>query len=133
MGQLVAGLEEAFDVVVIDAPPLLPVTDAAVLSQHVGGVMVVVGSQRLRQQELQRALDALQLVEANVLGIVMNRLPAKGPDAYSYSYYAGDEHPNKDRSVSSRRTRQAAPTGESQSLQEPSRRSASTFPVGRSR
>lgn len=131
MGHLVAGLEQAFDVVVIDAPPLLPVTDAAVLSQHVGGVMVVVGSQRLRQQELQRAMDALQLVDAKVLGIVMNRLPAKGPDSYSYSYYASDDaSPNKS---ASRKSRQAAPIGEFGSTHEPSRRSASTFPVGRSR
>lgn len=90
MKRLVTRLEETFDVVIIDAPPLLPVTDAAVLSQHVGGVVVVVGSHKLRQADLGKSLDTLQMVESNVLGVVLNRLPAKGPDAYTYSYYGPD-------------------------------------------
>lgn len=88
MKQLLLGLEEAFDTVIIDAPPLLPVTDAAVLSQHVGGVLVVVGSQRIRLNDLAKSLNALAMVGSNILGVVMNRLPKKGPDSYSYSYYS---------------------------------------------
>lgn len=88
MGALLGVLETEFDIVIIDAPPLLPVTDAAVLSQHVGGVVIVVGTQKLRNQDLQKSLSALELVGSNVLGFVLNRLPVKGPDAYSYSYGA---------------------------------------------
>lgn len=87
MQRLISGLEEVFDTVVIDAPPLLPVTDAAVLSQHVGGVLLVVGAQKLKRHDLEKALNALNLVGSDLLGIVLNRLPAKGPDAYEYSYY----------------------------------------------
>jgi capsular exopolysaccharide synthesis family protein len=83
MATLVQRLERDFDAVIIDAPPLLPVTDAAVLSRHVGGVVVVVGSQKLRHQDLEKSLNTLRLVGGNVLGIVLNCLPAKGPDAYS--------------------------------------------------
>ncbi|MEV4987887.1 polysaccharide biosynthesis tyrosine autokinase [Pseudarthrobacter sp. LMD1-1-1.1] len=86
MKQLINELESDFDAVVIDAPPLLPVTDAAVLAQQAGGVVVVVGAMKVRTTELQKALDALDMVKADLLGIVLNRLPAKGPDAYSYSY-----------------------------------------------
>ncbi|WP_443198034.1 polysaccharide biosynthesis tyrosine autokinase [Pseudarthrobacter sp. CCNWLW207] len=93
MAALLAELERAFDVVIIDAPPLLPVTDAAVLSPHVGGVVVVVGSHKLRSQDLEKSLTALEMVGANVFGVVMNRLPAKGPDAYTYGYYNLDETP----------------------------------------
>jgi len=39
---------------------------------------------------LEKSLNALELVEANLLGVVLNRLPIKGPDAYSYGYYAYD-------------------------------------------
>lgn len=96
MQALIARLEETFDSVVIDAPPLLPVTDAAVLSQHVGGVVLVVGSNKLRHQDLEKSLNALKLVGSDILGIVLNRLPVKGPDAYAYSYYSysadGDGH-----------------------------------------
>lgn len=88
MKHLVTRLEDSFDIVVIDAPPLLPVTDAAVLSQHVGGVVVVVGSQKTKQNELVKALSALDLVKAHVMGIILNRLPVKGQDAYAYSYHA---------------------------------------------
>lgn len=91
MKELLSRLEEAFDTVIIDAPPLLPVTDAAVLSQHVGGVLLVVGSQRIRINDLSKSLDSLSMVGSNLLGIVMNRLPSKGPDAYSYSYYSSKE------------------------------------------
>jgi capsular exopolysaccharide synthesis family protein len=90
MKNLIVRLEEAFDTVIIDAPPLLPVTDAAVLSQHVGGVVVVVGSHKLQQKELEKSLSALDLVGASVLGVVLNQLPTKGPDAYAYSYYNSD-------------------------------------------
>lgn len=91
MKDLILRLEQVFDTVVIDAPPLLPVTDAAVLSQHVGGVVVVVGSQKLRQQDLEKSIGALEMVGSNILGVVLNRLPAKGPDAYSYGYYGSAE------------------------------------------
>lgn len=91
MKQLILRLENAFDTIVIDAPPLLPVTDAAVLSQHVGGVLVVVDSQSLRLQDLQKALSALTMVGSNVLGVVLNRLPGRGPDSYSYGYYSSDD------------------------------------------
>lgn len=85
---LLARLEDHFDTVVIDAPPLLPVTDAAVLSQFVGGAVLVVGAQKTKRHDVERALAALQLVDAKLLGIVLNQLPTKGPDAYAQSYYS---------------------------------------------
>ncbi|MFJ5963056.1 polysaccharide biosynthesis tyrosine autokinase [Pseudarthrobacter oxydans] len=91
MQNLLAQVEESFDAVIIDAPPLLPVTDAAVLSQLVGGVVLVIGTQKVRQHDVEKSLGALELVDAAVLGVVLNRLPSKGPDAYSYSYYSSDE------------------------------------------
>lgn len=88
MKSLLSRLESAFDVVILDAPPLLPVTDAAVLSQHVGGVVVVVGAQKTSRAELEKSLTALGLVGGHLLGVVLNRLPTRGADAYSYSYYS---------------------------------------------
>lgn len=106
MKQLVSRLEEMFDAIVIDAPPLLPVTDAAVLSQHVGGVLVVVDAQRSRNHDLEKALSALSMVGSNILGVVMNRLPQKGPDAYSYGSY-GAYGPENVAGNTSGRTRRA--------------------------
>lgn len=91
MEKLVARLEQSFDTVIIDAPPLLPVTDAAVLSQHVGGIVLVVGVQKTRHQDVEKSLSALAMVGSNLLGIVLNRLPVRGPDAYAYSYYSSEQ------------------------------------------
>lgn len=88
MREVILRLEAEFDAVIIDAPPLLPVTDAAVLAQQVGGVVLVVGSQKVRTTDLEKSLAALEMVNADLLGVVLNRLPAKGPDAYAYSYYS---------------------------------------------
>lgn len=86
MRDVIALLEEHYDAVVIDAPPLLPVTDAAVLAQQVGGVVLVVGSQSVTSNDVTKSLAALEMVDADLLGLVLNKLPTKGPDAYAYSY-----------------------------------------------
>ncbi len=101
MRDLIEHLEGNFDAVIIDAPPLLPVTDAAVLAQQVGGVVLVVGSSRVKSQHIEKSLSALSLVQAELLGVVMNMLPTKGPDAYSYSYYS-DEDDQKTRTDDTR-------------------------------
>lgn len=102
MKQLLIRLEHAFDAVVIDAPPLLPVTDSTVLAQHAGGVVIVVGSQRIRHGDLEKSVSALDMVDADILGVVMNRLPQKGPDAYAYTYYSYGTNQKPDASRKSR-------------------------------
>jgi capsular exopolysaccharide synthesis family protein len=108
MKDLIQQLQETFDTVIIDAPPLLPVTDAAVLSQHVDGVVLVVGCKSVRKQELEKSLAALALVGARTLGVVLNLLPAKGPDAYAYGYYSSASAPSSGRKA----PRQTSPRGD---------------------
>ena len=83
---LIVRLESEFDIVILDAPPVLRVSDATVLAQHVGGVLVVVNAQVMRQRMLVKTLSALELVGSNVLGVVLTHLPKTGPDAYPYTY-----------------------------------------------
>jgi capsular exopolysaccharide synthesis family protein len=89
MVRTVRELENMFDYVIIDAPPLLPVTDAAVLSTITGGTVVIVGCEIVHKEQLGRALASLQAVGSNVLGLVINRIPAKGADAETYYYREG--------------------------------------------
>jgi len=77
-------LESRFDVVIIDTPPLLPVTDAAVLSTIAGGTVVVVGAGRVDRDHLARSLQSLEAVKGRLLGLVLNLVPIKGNDAYNY-------------------------------------------------
>lgn len=135
MRLLIQRLEDTFDTVIIDAPPLLPVTDAAVLSQHVGGVVVVVGSQKLRHHDLEKSLGSLRMVNSNLLGVVLNRLPTKGPDAYAYSYYSYDPLTvagTEPVAVASPARRSNDETfGEPDNGVEAGRRRASVFPIKR--
>lgn len=76
MAALVQGLEDVADVVLIDGPPILPVTDAAVLSNVVAGVLIVVEVGRTRRRELHEGVQALRYVGGNVIGAVLTQVPA---------------------------------------------------------
>jgi polysaccharide biosynthesis transport protein len=81
-------LTSRFDVVLIDSPPLLPVSDAAILSKRTGGAILIAAAGKTRRSQLKGALDVLDGVGAEVLGIVLTMLPTKGPDAYGYGHAA---------------------------------------------
>ncbi|MFT8636976.1 MAG: polysaccharide biosynthesis tyrosine autokinase [Pseudoclavibacter sp.] len=78
-----------FATVIIDAPPVLPVADAMVLSTAVDGVVVAASAGKTTIDQLQETLDRLHKVNANVYGLVLNRVPTKGADAYGYGYGYG--------------------------------------------
>lgn len=88
MERLIKQLEGDFDYVLIDAPPLLPVTDAAVLSTIVDGALVVVGAGIVAKDQLRHALESLETVSGVVLGLVLNRVQSEdGAGAYGYYRY----------------------------------------------
>jgi capsular exopolysaccharide synthesis family protein len=84
MREVLRDLERRFDYVIIDAPPVLPVTDAVVLSTVADGVVIVVGAGATKREQLSRSVAALGAVKANLLGLVLNKVARKGPDAYTY-------------------------------------------------
>lgn len=84
MKALLDDLRGRFDHVIIDAPPLLPVTDAAVVSRVADGAILVVGAGVIRRENVTRALESLETVDARILGVVINRAPTKGADSYGY-------------------------------------------------
>jgi succinoglycan biosynthesis transport protein ExoP len=88
MSETLRALESRFDIVIIDAPPLLPVTDAAVLSTIAGGTVVVVGAGMVDRDHLARSLQTLEAVQVRVLGLVLNLMATKGGDTYYY-YHGG--------------------------------------------
>lgn len=84
MSKLLSELTVTYDMVIFDSSPLLPVTDAAVLSRLAGGALVVVGVDRIHRPQLRNALDSLTTVGVNILGVVLNKVPRREVDAYSY-------------------------------------------------
>lgn len=86
MAKLLRKLENDFDVVLIDAPPLLPVTDGALVSKLTRGALLVVAAGRTHKGEVEAAIQALESVGATLAGVVMTMLPTKGPDRYGGRY-----------------------------------------------
>lgn len=92
--------KEEFDVVLIDCPPILPVTDAAILGSKVDGVILVYQVGKVARGALKRAKAHLEAVNAKVWGVVLNDFKAEisgfAPDtAYYGKYYGGDAEEKK--------------------------------------
>jgi polysaccharide biosynthesis transport protein len=108
MDQLLAELREVADVVIIDSPPLL-VSDAAVLSAKVDGVILVMQPGETSISEAQGVLAQLQRAEAHIVGVVLNRIPRqRGYGSYYYytPYYYADSYYNGDGSKAQADSRQ---------------------------
>ena len=75
----------AFDLVLIDSPPVLPVADALILSSYVDAVLLVVASGQTRRGELRRTMEKLAQAGAPVVGAVLNKASAQ----QGYGYYGG--------------------------------------------
>lgn len=75
--------------VVLDAPPLLPVTDAAVLASMCSGALLVVRARSTKREAVAQAVENLRAVDARLFGTVLNMAPTRGPDAYAYTYGYG--------------------------------------------
>lgn len=91
--RLLDTLSERFDCVVIDSPPLVPVTDAAVLSRVVDATVLVVRSMQTKKDHAKQAIRALRDVNAHLAGCVLNGVDlSRG--GYGYYYYSyGTEKP----------------------------------------
>jgi capsular exopolysaccharide synthesis family protein len=88
MQRTLGTLAEAFDYVLIDAPPLLLVTDAAIVSKYTTGAILIAASGATKKPQLEGAVKALDAIGSRLLGIVVTMLPTKGPDSYGYGSYA---------------------------------------------
>lgn len=93
MRGMIEQLKAQADIVLFDSPPVLAVTDAAVLATQLDGVLLVSDAGRTRRAMAQRAVEGLRKVNANVLGVVLNRLSSShnGYSYYNYYYYESDD------------------------------------------
>jgi capsular exopolysaccharide synthesis family protein len=86
MDQLLSKLQEAADVVIIDGPPFI-VADSMVMASKVDGVLMVVRPGHTRRSLAVRASEQIKMADANLVGVVLNRIPLRGAN-----YYAGKSY-----------------------------------------
>jgi capsular exopolysaccharide synthesis family protein len=89
MSDLIADVKSRFDLVLIDSPPILGVSDASVLANEADMTIIVVQHRKLPRQMLLRVKQAVENVGGNVLGVVLNNVDIRSDSQYSYytSYY----------------------------------------------
>jgi capsular exopolysaccharide synthesis family protein len=107
MATLVEKQKARFDVILIDTPPLLPVTDAAIVATDADGVLFVCRAGKTSQLAVRTATGSLRAVDARLLGCVLNMHPTKRRDEY-YSYAYGRRRGDSKRKVSAARSAAAA-------------------------
>jgi capsular exopolysaccharide synthesis family protein len=88
MQEILHDAKARFDVVLLDSPPLLAVTDAAVMSTMVDGVVLVIRTERTKRDAVRRALGHLRSVRGRLLGAVLNDVDMRSGAYYgSYGHY----------------------------------------------
>jgi capsular exopolysaccharide synthesis family protein len=96
MRETLASMVVEFDLVIVDSPPLMPVTDAMLLSTMVDGVVLVVNSKKTAKQLARAALARLEFARAKLFGVLLNEVDVNSPHYKYYSSYHGgygDYHP----------------------------------------
>ncbi|MBI3912674.1 MAG: CpsD/CapB family tyrosine-protein kinase [Chloroflexi bacterium] len=88
MGDLIAALVKKVEMVLFDAPPIIAVTDAAVLASKVDAVLLVISAGKTKREHAKKAQALLDKVNAHLIGTVLNNV--KG-DAGLYQYYSSEE------------------------------------------
>jgi len=88
MAEVLADLRSHYDVIIIDAPPLLPVTDGALLASRADGALLLVRHGRVTRDQVRHSIERLRQVDAHLVGLILNAVPGKGR-RYGYSYGYG--------------------------------------------
>lgn len=100
MKALLQEAAEAYDYVFLDMPPVLAVTDAVLMSSllmssQVDGTVLVLGSGDISPDEGKQAQSVLEKVHANILGVILNKVPQHHKSGYYYYYYYDENHNKK--------------------------------------
>jgi capsular exopolysaccharide synthesis family protein len=96
MSELIQDVKQRFDLVLVDSPPILGVSDASVLASEVDLTMIVVQHRKLPRNMLIRVKQAVENVGGHVIGVVLNNVDVRSDSQYQYytsyyTYYAPSE------------------------------------------
>jgi protein-tyrosine phosphatase len=99
---LITDARKVYDIIIIDVPPILHVTDAARLSRFVDGAVLIVSVETTKKAALIQCRKALEKVNANILGVILIKVKIKKGNPYYY-YYSGYYNVDEDGTKSKRR------------------------------
>lgn len=102
MAEVISNLRASADFVIIDSPPIVPVTDAVVLSSRVDAVLLVIQAGKTRRRHLVKSADLLQQADAPMLGAVMNGAGRHARYGYYERYGYGYSKPAKNKGKGAR-------------------------------
>lgn len=91
MREIISEAKRLADIVIIDAPPTVAVTDACVLAAKVDGIVLVLNSQAIRPEMAQKAKELLTKANGHILGVILNRVEIEEEHAYYYYYYGNEK------------------------------------------
>ena len=98
MKSILTDAAAAYDVVIIDSPPTVAIADVSILAQVVDGVILVVGSGEVSREYALEAKEQLEMVEAKIIGVVLNKVNLKTKDyKYRYHFHEGSSNWKKKR------------------------------------
>ncbi|SFL10741.1 capsular exopolysaccharide family [Paenibacillus sp. 1_12] len=83
MNVLLAELKNSYDLIIIDTPPVLMLTDAKVVASKCDGVLLVVEYGKVKRREGKKVKDELMLAKAKLIGVVLNKINTQDADDYS--------------------------------------------------
>jgi len=84
---LMTALGQHYDLVLIDSPPVFPISDSTVLARRVDGVVLVVRGNRTDRAVIREAVARLHFMRANVMGVVLNGVDPTSSHYHGYAYY----------------------------------------------
>jgi succinoglycan biosynthesis transport protein ExoP len=87
MREILQGMRARFDIVLLDSPPAIAVSDAAILSYQSDGVLLVLRAQKTSAKTVQRLVEDLDMKGASILGVILNGVDFRDPEYADYSRY----------------------------------------------
>lgn len=121
--EIISSLRGSYDKIIFDSPPIIGVSDAAVLASVVDGTVLLIQHRRNPQSMVVRAQQIIESIKTPLLGVVLNQVPSGTGEDYgyythNYSYYSESDKPRRRAKTS----KSGAPEADRLDLNEPDRR-----------
>ncbi|MCF7822806.1 MAG: polysaccharide biosynthesis tyrosine autokinase [Candidatus Marinimicrobia bacterium] len=96
MSELIDSLEKDWDIILLDSPPMVAVTDATIVSREIDAMILVVHSGKTDKHSFQRTVNSLKTINVPLVGVVLNSVTSKNSYGSYYYYYQNYNYSHKD-------------------------------------